>query len=204
MSVHDPSFEMLRATVHTALTKWRHYPWSRQGFGMLRTYFGEGERFRLNVWHTALRVKGVSTIHNHPWDFTSIVVAGALVNQPYFERREFDAPSCRRGKLYDWMLLRTGPDGGPYSHGEEPRELVLGASTAYLPGQWYSQEADRIHETFYLDGTVTVNDRTRHDGSELAHVYWPHGQQWVDAKPSPASDGEIEPVVAAALALRWQ
>ena len=60
--------------------------WTVQGFGFLRTYFGPPnapKMYRLNLWDHHFTVPNVSTIHDHPWDFTSVIVAGEFANQRY-------------------------------------------------------------------------------------------------------------------------
>ena len=64
----------------------RHSKWTVQGFGFLRTYFGPPDapkKFRLNLWDSDFTIPNVSTIHDHPWSFKSIIVAGDFYNQRY-------------------------------------------------------------------------------------------------------------------------
>lgn len=195
----DPSFDMLRAMTQSVLEGWRHRVWSAQGFGFLRTYFGAGDRFRLNLWDASLRIKDVSTIHDHPWDFTSLVLCGSLLNRRYREAPKL-TPEC---PYFNWMRIKTGPDGGPTSEGGFT-QLVRTGEEAYSKGEFYRQNADDIHETLYIDGTVTLNDRRRRNGSEHARVFWPVGSAWVDAKPRPVPDSEIGPVVERSLAAHFR
>lgn len=153
--------------------------WTVQGFGMLRTYVGPPDnpsRFRLNIWDSQLAVPDVSTIHDHPWHFESIIVAGAFCNVRYKELNHDEI-------THVWMHIVPGPDGGPLK--QEPREthLVPGKPELYAAGDIYKQLADEIHESIPYDGTVTLNDRTRTGGEDRARVFWPYGKEWVDAKP---------------------
>jgi hypothetical protein len=163
--------------------------WQYQGFGMLRTYLAiDGEDWRLNVWHPDYAVKNVSTIHNHPWDFRSYIISGCLVNTIY-EVYEF------YGSQYNFGEIVPGPDGGM------KREIgsvnLLGSSKEYYADDHYSQPRDVIHSTDTIPGTVTLNLRFNR-GEDKALVYWPSGTDWVDAKPRPATQSEIEVFTTAA------
>lgn len=167
--------------------------WSVQGFGMLRTYIGQGRRFRLNVWHSELAVPNVSLIHDHPWDFESLILAGQLGNRRYVERGACECPRhALSSPTHQWKRIQPGEnyDG---THVEEGVATLLPAyaSETYFPRHVYKQQAKEIHATSYLDGTVTLNDRTP-VGEDLARVFWPYGEEWVDAKPRPATREEID------------
>jgi len=74
---------MTRDDVHAILLGWRSYEWQVQGFGMLRTYLdGPGEP-RLQIWDQRLATWSNNAIHDHPWAFTSTILAGTLFNQRY-------------------------------------------------------------------------------------------------------------------------
>jgi hypothetical protein len=83
--------------------------WTVQGFGMIRTYIPGpvyDKQFRLNVWDSRLRVPNVSVMHDHPWDMTSWIISGLMINTRYIE-------SGFSGWDYSYMNIKTGEGGGP-------------------------------------------------------------------------------------------
>lgn len=165
--------------------------WTAQGFGMLRTYLGDDKVWRLNVWHSALAVENVSTIHDHPWDFTSWIVAGKLRNTRFLSGNVFDYP-------YRGMKIKTGEGGGPVGK-EGARRMGACPAEDYQAGDTYSQLWDEIHKTSCSDGAVTLNKRGRVGDGEHAHVFWDgiNGRKWVDAEPRPATPEDIDLAISA-------
>lgn len=167
------------------------FEWSLQGFGMLRTYFGED--LRLHIWDSSFAVDEVSTIHDHPWDFVSTIVAGAIKNQRY----TIDPT----GQEWQKQLIVCGPGG--HSEGTtEPVPLLAQEPEFYVAGDNYFQSADELHESVPEDGTVTVIHRnfSRSD-RDLATVCFPVGQEWVSAEPRPAHQREVATICGRALKL---
>lgn len=189
----------LRPLIEDALRNSDRYDWSLQGFGMLRAYVGpesNPSKFRLNVWSQRFAVPEVSTIHDHPWHFESVIVAGAFCNVRYTENKN------RVGYTHDSMLIIPGPDGGPVKQAVESTHLTAQTPELYSVGDVYCQFADEIHQSIPYEGTVTLNDRTRTGGEDRARVFWKHGQKWVDAKPRPATREEARLICRDSLA-RW-
>lgn len=165
--------------------------WSIQGFGMLRTYLDDKKVYRLNVWDSNYRVKDVSLVHNHPWHFESLIVAGKLRNI------RFDG--ARDGKLFKWAQILPGPGGGKLGPAGEARLEGRGLEV-YGEGDTYQQKAHEIHISMPEDGTVTLNKRER-VGEDRAVVYW-DTPEWVDAEPRVATYKEIEDITRASIN-RW-
>ena len=186
------SFIGLRAAVKTIMSRSRPSDWSVQGFGMMRTYLDPEKVWRLNIWHSSLAVPGVSTIHDHPWNFRSIVLTGKFENVRFAVSPDGPSPN------FDAMQIRTGEGGGP--SGERfGCTLIEKSREVYLPGEDYAQVWDEIHESKYVDGTVTLNQRSRVGTGEHARVFWPRGEEWVDAEPRAATDAEYLIALGAAL-----
>lgn len=188
----DPAFRLaaVRVLVRNILESPCSQPWSTQGLGMLRTYLDPDKVWRLNLWHHSCAVPGVSTIHDHPWDFKSLVVGGRFTNVRYFEAAA-GASDRYRSRRYLTHRLRCGEDGGPVGP-QRVVHLVPHPDEMYGPGEVYSQKAEEIHESRYLDGTVTLNERVRRPDGDHANIYWPDGGPWVDAEPHMASREQIE------------
>lgn len=172
-------YDLSRAFVEKVLEHADEYDWSRQGFGMLRTYFGEDKKFRLNIWDSRLAVPLCSIIHDHPWHFKSLVLAGDFRNVRYAcmrERSEHEA-------THEWQVIQTGPGGGP--DGERGFcTLTAYEPELYGPGSVYHQSSTEVHASHYSDGTITLNDRIRLPDAEHARVFWPVGEKWIDAMPA--------------------
>jgi len=169
--------------------------WTVQGFGFLRTYFGppsNPKRFRLNLWDSRFAVPNVSTIHDHPWDFSSVIVAGVFANVRYDVDRD--------GKTHHVAVIRTGEQSDLQKLDVHECGLIARKPELYAPGDTYRQNASEVHETFFKDGTVTLNERT--GDTEHARVFWPFATDWVHAKPRSARLSEVMEAAEDALR-RW-
>lgn len=167
------------------------HQWTLQGFGMLRLYLDDEEVRRLHIWDPDMANADVSTIHNHPWDFTSEIMIGALANQRYLITN--GPPTHMLGEI------RTGEGGGRLD--DDPAFVTLESQRMeiYRPGDSYSQTADEIHESFPGSGTTTVITRKFTKPRDHARVCWPVGTPWVTAEPRPATEAEIRHFVRLAL-----
>ncbi len=166
------------------------YDWSLQGFGMLRLYLDDDKRFRLHVWDGRYAVPGVSVMHDHPWSFLSLVIAGEVKN-------------CRfslhpHGVGYMRQVIKCGAGGGPVG---EPEVVKMRGDQPeiYGVGDCYSQLANEVHVSVPMDGTVTLIERIFNDDTEHAHVFWPEGTEWVSAEPRLATEEEVRKICLGAL-----
>jgi hypothetical protein len=174
--------------------------WSVQGFGMMRTYLGppnNPKELRLNVWHSALAVPNVSTIHDHPWHFDSVILAGKFYNQRF---AVIPSETTTAEPTHDFMVIKTGEGGGAIDQPIQSCILRPTRPEIMGPGNEYNQQAEEVHETRYEDGAVTLNIRRKVGDGEHARVFWPHNTDWVDAEPRAATPEEIKLVTEAALA----
>lgn len=169
--------------------------WTLQGLGMLRMYLGEDKSLRLHVWNNRYVFPGSSEMHTHPWHLTSLIVAG-VVNQHRFTE------SVGHGtKPYMRQVIHCGTGGGLIG-GPEPVALVQGYRETYHEGDCYSQQADEIHVSSPVPGTVTLVERTFLEDAEHAFVFWQAGQDWVSAEPRPATAYEVAGILRESLE-RW-
>lgn len=186
--------------------------WTYQGLGMVRTTLDAEGIYRLNVWHRGLRIPHISCIHTHPWDLKSYIINGKLMNIRY--RKDmgsaFDAvvgPMSMADTISVYpatgMVLGCGahPNGSQMG---EPFDVTLYPQTPehYGAGDVYTQERDEIHESQYEDGTVSLNVRTNKRTDSSATVFWPRGTEWVDAKQSMPTRGDVRTACRVALD-RW-
>lgn len=193
----------LRPLIENILRHPTRAEWTVQGFGFLRTYFGGGDnpkKFRLNLWDHHFTVPDVSTIHDHPWDFTSIIVAGEFHNQRY-DMVTHDTDRVRpMAWTHVFSTIRCGEGGGMEHDAAEHCVLNPKVPEHYNVGDIYHQKADEIHQTLFEDGSVTLNERI--GDTERARVFWPYGTEWVTAEPRKATTFEVQAACDHALR-RW-
>ncbi|HEY3833860.1 MAG TPA: hypothetical protein VGO03_16300 [Acidimicrobiia bacterium] len=165
------------------------YPWRVQHIGVLGLWLDDQRKFRLHVWDPESAV-GEPPIHDHPFDFTSLVVAGELVNTRYVEDasgaeyvRERYAPGNESGRTADTVRL-------------------VGAPETLRAGAVYRQVASELHDSRQVPGTVTVLhfEQMLTDLPELTSCR-PPGTPWVTGNPRTATTDEVKRITAAALAL---
>lgn len=186
-------FPVVRLMIRDVLNRPLDRPWSVQGFGMLRTYFGSENTYRLNVWDNHLAVRNVSIIHDHPWDFQSWIFSGLFSNVRFLvARRDYNGsphalPACAPNYLC--QTIKTGEGGGPIG---EPTRVFLQRQQPemFRRGDTYAQYASEVHASYFDNGTVTLNERTNRKGED-ANVFWPINARWVSAEPRPATEEEI-------------
>lgn len=155
--------------------------WSLQGFGMLRLYLDKEGIYRLHVWDARYAVKDVSAAHDHPWDFTSYIIAGSIVDQRFFEVDAHDP----NGMPFLEQKIKCGPGGGLCE--EKPRELWLQPSLSrrYGPGENYTARAEEVHCSHPVDGTVTIIERSFREDTEHARVVLAQGDRVGERRAAP-------------------
>lgn len=186
--MHPYDLRMLKGVVKAILEHPEGYEWSIQGLGMLRTYLTKA--LRMHIWSPKHAFPDVSTMHDHPWDFRSLVVSGGLVNTRY-------VPS-KSGDVWMTKTIVCGP-GGCAVDEPKPIKLFECLPETYFPGEHYMQLAHEIHKTVPAPGTVTILDRTFKPDTEHARVFWKPGGDWVSAEPRKATPQEVTEITQAAL-----
>lgn len=176
---------------HGALTLPESHKWEVQGFGMLRTYLDEAQVFRLHIWSMVLQAHEVSTIHDHPWNFTSHVLSGQVNNRRYVPTQDLTR-SCLVTREFQ---LKCGADA--HTIGESRLSLLEPQPWENIKaGESYSQLAEEVHESFPFCGTVTVIQRTFTKPRDYARVFIKPGYSFVSAAPRPASAQEVANTLA--------
>jgi hypothetical protein len=173
------------------------FDWTLQGLGMLRTYIGSND-LRLHVWDSRFAFPDVSTMHTHPWNFHSLIVAGE-VRQVRFVNPEVIG-GTPPSKVFKQQEILCGVGGGPVE-GQGPKIVHFSSLSeeVYREGDVYSQLAHEIHSSYPVDGTVTIIEREMLDDTEHAFVYWDVDKEWVTAEPRPATTQEIAVICQNAL-----
>lgn len=182
----------VESLVRAILEKPDGFRWQTQGLGMMRLYLSR--EVRLHLWDSSLRTPGVSTMHDHPWHFDSLVVAGRVRQRRFKE--ETEAPG---GWPMHRQKILCGPGGGLCGE-KETVFMVPGPEESYGPGESYRQTANEVHISLPEDGTITVVTRRFLSDAEHASVFWPRGEEWVSAEPRDATPEEVASVTGRALA----
>lgn len=170
--------------------------WTLQGFGMLRKYLAGG-KYRLHVWDSRYRVENVTMLHDHPWDFDSLVIAGQIDQYRYQRNQPVPDHHANVVPVMEQSIV-CGPGGGVCEK-PAPMTLYRGPLEVIPAGSTYTQLACEVHESLPLDGTVTLIERTFHENTEVAHVYYDQGSEWVTAEPRPATCEEVADILERSL-----
>lgn len=197
--------QLVKKLVENILRNPEGFAWQVQGLGMMRIYLPGDSRYRLHIWDSALKVPGVSAIHDHPWDLQSYVVAG-VYRQFRFVETDQVASLCNFQKV----SIKCGEGACTIS---EPDSVDLDSFSietydANSEPKWngakkgmfhYEQSKEEIHLSCPEDGTVTLVRRTFGEERDIARVYWRGRGPWVDAKPRAATPEEIREVTLRSL-----
>jgi len=174
-----------RALVRTILEHAADYPWVLQDIGLLGLRLDERREFRLHVWAPAYSIDD-PPVHDHPFDFTSTVVAGELTNVRYVE--DPDGVEFQRAR---------------YTVGNEDERRtdtvrLSQTSTTLGAGDRYRQRAPELHSSHQVAGTVTIIRRAFDETRELTVCTRP-GAPWVSGQSRAASPAQVKEITAAAL-----
>lgn len=205
-------FDLIRLLVETVLKSPYDLKWSVQGLGMIRTYLNDA--VRLHIWISDFKIPGVSPIHDHPWHLYSQVIAGVYRQRRYtiLDKDFFGQPitednsTFRAGRdaglieLFNTATIKCGE--GAFKTEDSKKVCVeCAVEEEYRAGSNYMQYKDEIHESFPLDGTITIVTRTFTPDREHARIFWRGDGDWVDAAPRTATPAEIK--LATQKALSW-
>lgn len=163
------------------------HPWKVQGIGLLSLRLDDRGERRLHVWDPTTAPEH-PPVHDHPYDFTSTVVAGELTDTTWVEHPDGEVFRRERYRL-DAEDERTV---------DEVR--LLGTPQVLRAGEAYAHAAADLHDSRQVPGTVTVIRCTWHGPAELRVCFRP-GDPWVSAESRPATPDEVERVTTPARAL---
>lgn len=185
-----------RLLVENILRHPTEFDWSVQGLGMMRLYLSQ--EVRLHIWDSALKVCGVSPIHNHPWNLDSMVIAGRYKQH----RFKYVAPNVDEKLAMELNVAEIKCGENAEVVGEITKvKMIEDYLEIYSEGQVYSQAAAEVHLSVPDDGTVTLVKRTFKEDREHAKVFWRGRGGWVDAKPRKATPDEVLSVTKRSLEL---
>jgi hypothetical protein len=179
-----PDQLLMVALVREILERPADRPWVMQDIGLLALRLDDRRVYRLHVWDPAT-CAGEPPIHDHPFAFTSTVVAGELTNTLWEEspsgveyERDRYTPPDEAGRVTDMVRLS-------------------GASTTFSAGDSYRQLPHELHSGTQLPGTVTVLRRSCWDTRELTVCRRP-GSAWVSGQSRRAAPAEVRRITTAA------
>lgn len=193
----NPTRALARCVLEEAIRRPGARSWTLQGFGVLRLNLHDD--MCLHVWCPDLAAEGAPTIHDHPWQFSSFVVAGIAENHR-FECRE-PAPGqviiptqeemSEGWRAFYRRTVMTGQPGLTAVLGDDRMVMLrrLGLERVRA-GAWYHQSRGEIHESRPHAGTVTLVQRLR-DGDERANIFFSPLDPPADGNKRPATDAEV-------------
>jgi len=176
---------LTQALVRTILEHAEDHPWRMQDIGLLGLRLDDRREHRLHVWGPAYSV-GAPPVHDHPYDFTSLVVAGEMTNTRYVEHSSGDGYSRVRYAVADEEARTTDS------------VALTGSATVQRAGDEYSQRAEELHDSRQTPGTVTIIRMTFVDAPVLS-VCTKGNVPWVSSPARPATLDEITTITGAAL-----
>jgi hypothetical protein len=156
-----------------------------QDVGLLALWLDERREYRLHVWDPERGV-GDPPVHDHPFGFTSMVLAGELINRRYVE----DA----NGIEYARHRYRPGAEDARRTDSVR----LTASDTVLAPGDSYRQRADELHSSAQTPGTVTLLRFGPLAERELTVCLAP-GAPWVSVGARPATAAEVTRITGAAL-----
>jgi hypothetical protein len=165
------------------------HPWKIQDLGVLSLWLDDRREHRLHVWDPdGATVRPL--VHDHPFDFTSTVMVGELVNVRYVEDPGGD----------EYLRERYAPGAEDERRADAVR--LIGVAETLRPGARYTQRAHELHSSHQVPGTVTVLrfDQVVDDLPELTVCRRP-GTPWVSGQARIAAADEVQRITGAALAL---
>jgi hypothetical protein len=166
------------------------YPWRVQNIGVLALWLDDQRSYRLHVWDPEAAI-GDPPVHDHPFDFTSTVIVGELVNTRYV-----DDPGGR-----EYLRERYSPGSENERRADTVR--LVGASATLPADARYHQHAHELHDSYQVPGTVTVlhfDNSFDDDLPELTVCRRP-GTPWVSGHARSATPDEVKRITAVALVL---
>ncbi len=177
---------MNRSLVRTILEHAQDYPWTLQDIGVLGLRLDERREYRLQVWDPGYCV-GDPPVHDHPYDFTSMVVVGEMVNTVYRED-----PSGVQYRRLHYIPKREADSQ------QVDTIRLIGTSATICEGCTYSQLAHELHDSHQVPGTVNVIRYGFKDINDLT-VCLLGDASFVSGQSRPATLSEIDDITTKAL-----
>jgi hypothetical protein len=174
-----------KALVLTMLQHAEDFPWRMADIGLMSLRLDDRREYRLHIWDPTCCV-GESPIHDHPYDFTSMIIAGELTNTRYEEDPAGD----------EYVRFRYSPG----AEGDRRSDAVKlsSTSTTFTAGNQYRQIARELHASWQEPGTVTAIRCLWVEAPELTVCVRDEGS-WRSGLGRDATREEIKTFIAKAL-----
>ncbi len=174
-----------KALVRTMLEHAEEFPWRMQDIGLMGLRLDDRREYRLHVWDPSC-VIGELPIHDHPYDFTSTIIAGGLTNTRY----EKDSAG------EEYVRFRYSPGAEDDRRFDAVR--LSSTSSTFAEGDQYRQLAHELHASWQQPGTVTAIRCLWVEAPELAVCVRDEGS-WRSEQGRDATYEEIKSFSAKAL-----
>jgi hypothetical protein len=174
-----------RVLVHKILQHAEDFPWRMQDLGLMGLRLDDRREYRLHVWDPSYLVNE-PPVHDHPYDFTSTIMAGELINSRYVEDPAGD----------DYIRFRYSPGAEDDRRADAVR--LTSTATTFTEGSQYRQLAEELHASQQEPGTVTVIQSQWVETSELTVCVRDAGS-WYSGLGRAASHQEVKSFSAKAL-----
>jgi hypothetical protein len=174
-----------KALVFTILRHAEDFPWRLQDIGLMGLRLDDQREYRLHLWDPG-DSGGDPPIHDHPYDFTSTIIAGELTNTRYVEDPEGDEYVRFRYSLPDEDQRRSD------------RVRLSAAPETFAEGGEYRQLGHELHASWQQPGTVTAIRCSWLEPRELTVCLRDEGS-WRSGQARDATREEIKAFTAKAL-----
>ena len=174
-----------RALVLTMLQHAEDFPWRMQDIGLMGLRLDDRRECRLHIWDPSY-CAGEPPIHDHPYDFTSTIIAGELTNIRYEEDLAAD----------EYVRFRYSPGAENERRSDSVR--LSSTATTFTEGRQYRQLAHELHASWQQPGTVTAIRCTWVEAPELTVCVGEEGS-WRSGQGRDATPEEVKGFSAKAL-----
>jgi hypothetical protein len=176
---------MSRALVLTILRHAEDFPWRMQEIGLMGLRLDDQREHRLHIWDPSYSV-GEPPIHDHPYDFTSTIIAGELTNTRYSEDAAGD----------EYIRFRYAVPDEDQRRADTVR--LSATPETVTDGDEYHQLAHELHSSGQAPGTVTAIRCTWGEPRELTVCLRDEGS-WRSGQARDATPEEVKAFTSKAL-----
>ena len=174
-----------KALISTILQHAEDFPWRMQDIGLMGLRLDDRREYRLHVWDPSNR-EGDPPIHDHPYEFSSTIIAGELTNTRYVEDSAGN----------EYVRFRYSPLDERQRQSDTVR--LSGEAETFTEGAEYHQLPVDLHASWQRPGTVTLIRCSWAPPRELT-VCLRDGDSWHSGEGRDATREEIKKFAAKAL-----
>jgi hypothetical protein len=174
-----------KALVLMLLQHAEDFPWRMQDIGLMSLRLDDRREYRLHVWDPS-DCGGEPPIHDHPYDFTSTIIAGEMTNTRYEEDPAGD----------EHVRFRYSPGAEDERRSDTVR--LSSSAITFTEGSQYLQLAHELHASWQEPGTVTAIRCSWVDAPTLT-VCLREEESWLSGQGRDATRDEIKNFTAKAL-----